>query len=107
MAWWRVVVLAAAVESQGASISVSVQNQVGHDVVLSWLQPGRHPRARISQHPNKPFKNSSVMAIDSFETHEFVVEAAPPGNSGPPDGFGACVRNRVKRGAAPPWLPRG
>mmetsp|Transcript_77 Transcript_77/g.246 ORF Transcript_77/g.246 Transcript_77/m.246 type:complete len:572 (-) Transcript_77:28-1743(-) len=89
---WQIVALAAATRgSQPGQISVSVQNMVGRDVVLSWLQPGRAPRARVSQHPNKPFKNSSVMAIDSFETHEFVVEAAAPGAAGPPDGHEQCA----------------
>ena len=95
---WQIVALAAATRgSQPGQISVSVQNMVGRDVVLSWLQPGRAPRARVSQHPNKPFKNSSVMAIDSFETHEFVVEAAAPGAAGPPDGSGPASGNGLPR----------
>jgi len=69
------VLLAAQTRAGPEQVSVAVRNLAGRPVMVSWLQPGREPRARVPQE-KKPLKNASVMSIDSFLGHEFIVAEA-------------------------------
>ena len=68
----RVLTILALLQATLAGVPVAVRNLVGRDVIVAWLQPGPEPRKRIPQQA-KPLTNSSVMSIDSFATHEFIV----------------------------------
>ena len=74
-----------------AGVFVSVRNLVGRDVIVAWLQPGPEPRARIPQQA-KPLTNSSVISVDSYATHEFIVyDAKDDQTASKPDGHESCV----------------
>jgi len=88
----RVLTILALLQATLAGVPVAVRNLVGRDVIVAWLQPGPEPRTRIPQQA-KPLTNSSVMSIDSFATHEFIVydaAAEQQSNIKKPDGHESC-----------------
>ena len=88
----RVLAILALLQATLAGVPVAVRNLVGRDVIVAWLQPGPEPRTRIPQQA-KPLTNSSVMSIDSFATHEFIVydaAAEQQSNIKKPDGHESC-----------------
>ena len=88
----RALALLALLQATLAGVPVAVRNLVGRDVIVAWLQPGPEPRTRIPQQA-KPLTNSSVMSIDSFATHEFIVydaAAEQQSNIKKPDGHESC-----------------
>ena len=86
----RALAILALLQATLAGVPVAVRNLVGRDVIVAWLQPGPEPRKRIPQQA-KPLTNSSVMSIDSFATHEFIVyDAAAEKYVEKPDGHESC-----------------